>query len=102
MIGHTLQTSNNFSYAGAIDESVTIKISSLASVDWQSNNKVVLDDCTAAGFWDVQSPQGNNGGQITYAVCLTAAIPLTANFTAISTPSRTCSASTSAVSTTKS
>lgn len=104
LIGYTVPASNNFSYAGAIGESVTVEISSsLESVGWQANNKVVLNDCTVSSnagtcFWDVKLSQGANSGQIAYAACLTDnAAPLTANFTAISTPGQTCQVSTSAV-----
>ena len=106
LIGYTVPASNNFSYAGAIGESATVEISSsLQSVGWQANNKVVLNDCTVSGgtgtcFWDIKLSQGSNGGQIAYAACLTSsAAPLTANFTAISTPGNDCTVSASAVST---
>ena len=105
LIGYTVPASNNFNYAGQIADANTVEISSsLAKIGWQANNKVVLNDCTLSGttggcFWDIKLSQGANGGQIAYAACLTGnAAPLTANFTAISTPGSTCTVSASVVS----
>ena len=102
LIGYTKPASNNFNYAGAVGASTTVELNgSLNTIGWQAQNTVALNDCTASScFWDiVLNDNGAKGGQINYAACLSDnAAPLTANFTAISTPGKTCNASTSAVS----
>lgn len=100
LIGYSIPASNNFNYQGALAEGNTVELSSLSNnVGWQAQNKVALNDCAANScFWDVALKNGSVGGQIKYAACLTAnGAPLTANFTAISTPGETCTVSTSAV-----
>lgn len=101
LIGYTIPASNNFSYKGAVTEDATVALTSLSNnIGWQAQNKVALNDCAVDGcFWDVALSAGTAGGQVQYAACLTGnAAPLTANFTAISTPGKTCTVSTSAVS----
>ena len=102
LIGYTKPASNNVNYAGAVGASATIELNgSLNTIGWQAQNTVALNDCTASScFWDITlDDAGAKGGQINYAACLSAnAAPLTANFTAISTPGKSCTASTSAIS----
>lgn len=102
LIGYTKPASNNFSYQGQVGASATIALNgSLSTIGWQAQNTVALNDCTASNcFWDIKlDDAGAKGGQINYAACLSNnAAPLTANFTAISTPGKSCTASSSAVS----
>ncbi|PWJ62782.1 prepilin-type N-terminal cleavage/methylation domain-containing protein [Fibrobacter sp. UWR4] len=100
LIGYTIPASNNFSYKGGITENATVELTSLNNnIGWQAQNKVALNDCTTDEcFWDIVVNNGDKGGQIKYAACLTAdAAPLTANFTAISTPGENCTVSTAAI-----
>jgi len=100
LIGYTVPASNNFNYKGAVAEGETVELTSLSSnIGWQAQNKVALNDCGSGGcFWDITLDNGDKGGQIKYAACLTGdAAPLTANFTAISTPGESCTVSTSAL-----
>ncbi|MBR3072906.1 hypothetical protein [Fibrobacter sp.] len=101
LIGYTVPASNNFSYKGAIGASETTVLDDLdgTQIGWQAQNVVALNECTAnACFWDIALNKGDNGGQIKYAACLTDdATPLTANYTAISTPGESCTVSTSAI-----
>lgn len=102
LIGYTKPASNNFNYAGAVGESATIELNgSLSTIGWHAQNTVALNDCAASScFRDIALDDADaKGGQINYAACLsTKAAPLTANFTAISTPGKSCTAGTSAIS----
>ncbi len=101
LIGYTEPASNNFQYKGEVTADATVELSSsLSQKGWRANNKVALNDCAASGnkacYWDVVLTNGTTGGQVAYAACQSSdASPLTPNFTAISTPTKTCSASTS-------
>ena len=104
MIGYTDPSSNNFNYKGEVKQDATLTLDDLSSdVGWQAQNKVALNDCEKEKcFWDVAINKGSAGGQIEYAACNTSnASPLTANFTSISTPGKTCTVKTSAVSESK-
>lgn len=95
LIGYTLPASNNFAYTGTgIDDDATVELDNLeATLGWQAQNKVALNDCGAEDcLWQVKLDKGDKGGQIQYAACLSSdATPLTANYTAISTPGKSCS-----------
>ena len=95
LIGYTKPASNNFNYTGSVTEDGTVELDKLnANMGWRAENTVALNDCQANKcFWNITLDKGSAGGQIEYAACQSSdAAPLTANFTAIGTPNKTCTA----------
>lgn len=96
LIGYTKPASNNFDYTGTgVTEDATVELDKLKDdMGWRAANNVALNDCQANKcFWNIVLNKGDKGGQIEYAACQSSdAAPLTANFDAIGTPGKTCTA----------